>query len=109
MHPPSPLLLHIPDAVFNGGEKDIRRAGCLKNRKITFYLRRFNNFAFYMQQRRLGKRRKRFMQALDYHIRPAVESGTRKIFPKRKVRSMGLIHNQRNAMTVGNLCDRSDI
>ena len=62
-----------------------------------------------MQQRRLGKRRKRFMQALDYHIRPAVESGTRKIFPKRKVRSMGLIHNQRNAMTVGNLCDRSDI
>ena len=45
------------------------------------------------------------MEALNHNVRPAFQSGAGKLRPKREMRPVCLIHDQRHAVKVGNLCN----
>ena len=53
----------------------------------------------------LSHGRQGFMQTVDHNIRPKLCCRHRKIIRKTKMRSMGFIYDQRNIMTMSNLCN----
>ena len=58
-----------------------------------------------MNQCRLGQGRQCLVQAVDHHIRSGTYRIPWKFFQKRKMRSMGLVHNQRNSMAMNDFSD----
>ncbi len=63
----------------------------------------------YMEQRRLGQGRESLVHAVDDQICPQLTAVFRKIASQAQVRTMGLVHNQRNPPFMDDVRNRPDV
>ena len=108
-HLPKPLFPHKANAFFHGSHQQIGRGAGLVNVKKTFHQAFLHPFGIYMEQRGLGQAGEGLVQALYHNIRSAPEGRGGKLFGKHKMSAVGFIHNQRDAMGMGDVCNCLDI
>ncbi len=92
-----PMLLHFKNTLLHHRHEHIGRTAALIHLKTLFQTVAPDPFPLQMQNSCLGQARQRFMKTLNHQICPTLHCRLRKISgSKRKMRTMGLIHDQRN-------------